>query len=158
MRVVNQWLHEVHVGYVYICFVIVNFRQHFNMAINASSWSKRCVKQHWLETDWGYLSCVIIRISLLSSLVPCVLSWPFSVWLTKSSVHEDVTKWKHFPRYWPFVRGIHWSPVNSPHKGQRRRALMFSLISAWINGWVNNRQTGDLRRHRAHYDVIVMEC
>ena len=46
------------------------------------------------------------------------------------------------------------SPVNSPHKGQWRRALMFSLT--WINGWVNNRETGDLRRHRAHYDVIVM--
>ena len=34
---------------------------------------------------------------------------------------------------------------------------MFSLICAWINGWVNNRKAGDLRRHRAHYDVIVME-
>ena len=32
--------------------------------------------------------------------------------------HDDVTKWKHFPRYWPFVRGIHRFPVNSPHKGQ----------------------------------------
>ena len=31
-------------------------------------------------------------------------------------LHDDVIKWKHFPRYWPFVRGIHWSPVNSPHK------------------------------------------
>ena len=48
-------------------------------------------------------------------------------------------------------------PVNSPHKGQWRRALMFSLICAWKkNGWVNNREAGDLRRHRAHYDVIVM--
>ena len=33
---------------------------------------------------------------------------------------------------------------------------MFSLIYAWINGWVNNREAGDLRRHRAHYDVIVI--
>ena len=32
----------------------------------------------------------------------------------------------------------------------------FFLICAWINGWVNNRDTGDLRRHRAHYDVVVM--
>ena len=47
---------------------------------------------------------------------------------------------------------------NSPvlHKGQWRGALMFSLICVWINGWVNNRKAGDLRRHRAHYDVIVM--
>ena len=71
-------------------------------------------------------------------------------------LHDDVIKWKHFPRFWPFVRGIHRSPVNSPHKGQWRGALMFSLICAWINGWVNDREAGDLRRHSAHYDVIVM--
>ena len=60
--------------------------------------------------------------------------------------HDDVIKWKHFPRYWPFVRGIHRSPVNSPHKGQWRGALMLLLISVCINGWVNNRDAGDLRR------------
>ena len=70
--------------------------------------------------------------------------------------HDDVIKWKHSQRYWPFVRGIHWSTVNSPHKGQWRGAFMFSLICAWINGWVNNHEAGDLRRHHAHYDVIVM--
>ena len=70
--------------------------------------------------------------------------------------HNNVIKWKHFPRYWSFVRGIHRSPVNSPHKGQWRGALMFSLICVWINVWVNNREAGDLIRHRAHYDVIVM--
>ena len=69
--------------------------------------------------------------------------------------HDDVIKWKHFPRHWPFVRGIHWSPVNSPHKGQWRGAFMF-FICAWINGWVNNREAGDLRRHLAHDDVTVM--
>ena len=76
--------------------------------------------------------------------------------LAISWYHDGVIKWKHFPRYWPFVRGIHRSPVNSPHKGQWRGALMFSLICTWINGWVNNREAGDLRRNRAHYDVIVM--
>ena len=64
-------------------------------------------------------------------------------------------KWKHLPRYWPSVRGIH-RPVNFPHKGQWRGDLMFSLICAWINGWVNKGKTGDLSRHRAHYDVTVM--
>ena len=71
-------------------------------------------------------------------------------------VHDDVIKWKHFPRYWPFVRRIHRSPVNSPHKGQWRGALMFTLICTRINGWVNNREAGDLRHYRTHYDVIVM--
>ena len=48
-------------------------------------------------------------------------------------------------------------PVNSPHNGQWRGALMFPLICVWINGWVNNCEAGDLRRHRAHYGVIVMQ-
>ena len=50
----------------------------------------------------------------------------------------------------------HWSPMNSRHKGQLRGALMHSLICARINGWVNNREARDLRRHRGHYDAIVM--
>ena len=72
------------------------------------------------------------------SVLCCVLLW------LGPTDHDDVIKWKHFPRYWTFVRGIQRSPVNSPHKGQ------------WINGWVNNREAGDLRRHRGHYDVTVM--
>ena len=77
--------------------------------------------------------------------------------LLKNFSHDDVIKWKPFPRYWPFVRGIHRSPVTSPHEGQWRGALVFCLIWAWINAWVNNPKAGDFRRHRAHYDVIVME-
>ena len=51
------------------------------------------------------------------------------------------------------------SPVTGEffsHKGRWRRALVFSLICVWINGWVNNREAGDLWRYHAHYDVIVM--
>ena len=33
---------------------------------------------------------------------------------------------------------------------------MFYLICSWINNWVNNREIGDLRHHRADYDVTVM--
>ena len=74
----------------------------------------------------------------------------------KSPPYNDVIKWKHFPPYWPFMRGIHRSPVNSPQRGQWHGASMFSLICAWINGWVNNRESGDLRRHRANYDVTAI--
>ena len=81
------------------------------------------------------------------------------IWIINGD-HAWFPWWRHqmetFPRYWTFVRGIHRSPVNSSHKGQWRGALMFSLVCVWINGWVNNREAGDLRRHRAHYDVIVM--
>ena len=81
------------------------------------------------------------------------LSWAFG-WpphgIPKS--YNDVIKWNLFPRDWPFVREIHVSPVNSPHKGQWHEALVFSLICTWINVWVNNRQTGEQRRLRANYD------
>ena len=91
------------------------------------------------------------------SLVITDLRWPLLVTVKLDQIdtgYDDVIRWKHFPRYRPFVRGIHWSSVNSPHKGQ---ALMFSLICAWTNGWVKNRAAGDLRRHRAHYDVTALE-
>ena len=77
-----------------------------------------------------------------------------------SCVHDDVIKWKHFPCYWPFVRGIHRWPVDSPHKGQWRWALMFSLMCACTNDWANTPDTCVLRRHVALCDVTVMrqEC
>ena len=55
--------------------------------------------------------------------------------------------------------GVGNSPVTGEfpaHKGHWSGALMFSMICAWINGWVNNREAGELRRHRAYYDVTVM--
>ena len=93
---------------------------------------------------------------------PLVIS---PVWLTRNG--GQVTKtipsvsWRRhqmetFSALLALCVGIHWSPVNSHRKGQWCRALMVSLICAWINDCVNNRNTGDLRRHRAHYDVIVM--
>ena len=57
--------------------------------------------------------------------------------------------------------GNAWNMMTSSNgnifRGQWRGTLMFSLIYAPINGWVNNRDAGNLRRHRAHYDVIVMK-
>ena len=87
---------------------------------------RHCFNMTWIRPD----------ISACQALI---------VW--KSMKHDDVIKWKHFPRYWPLVRGF---------TGQWHGTLMFSLIFAWIKGWVNNGEAGDLRRYRAHYDVIVM--
>ena len=68
--------------------------------------------------------------------------------------HDDVIKWKHLPRYWPFVRRIHRSPVNSPHRGQWRGASMFSLICALNKrlskqslGWWFDTPSHSLWRH-----------
>ena len=106
----------------------------------------------------------------MSTVVMCIPTWwlveismpgswrclRHSPMVSEHAIHDDVIKWEHFPRNWPFVRGIHRSPVNSPHIGQWRGALMVSLICVWINDWVDNREAGDLRRYRAHYGVIVM--
>ena len=68
----------------------------------------------------------------------------------------DVIKWKHIPRYWLFMMGIHQSMVDSPHKDQWCWALIFSLICGWSYCWANNQDNGDLRWYRAHYDVTIM--
>ena len=100
-------------------------------------------KMNWHCIAKEGIACFVatLEVNRLSYRVFCIL------------YHDDVIKWKHFPRYWPFVRRNNRSPLNSPHKGQWRRALIFSLICAWINDWVNNRDAGDLRRHR----VLIIE-
>ena len=70
-------------------------------------------------------------------------SWDLPTYV---NCHDYVIKWKCFPRYWPFVWGIHRSPVKSPHKGQWRGAFIFSLTCIWLNGWVNNREAVTLSR------------
>ena len=74
--------------------------------------------------------------------------------------HYYISWWRHqmetFSSLLALCAGNSPVPVNSPHKGQWRGVLMFSLICIRINDWVNNREAGDLRRHRGHYDVNVM--
>ena len=73
--------------------------------------------------------------------------------ISKAAFYDDVIKWKHFPFCWPFVR----SPANSPpHKASDAELWCSLWFAPWINGWVNTRGDGGLRRHRAHYDAIVM--
>ena len=77
-----------------------------------------------------------------------------------TNMNNGLSWWRHqmetFSASLALCSGTSPAPVNSPHKGQWRGALMFSLIYAWINDWVNNREAGDLRRHRGHCDVNVM--
>ena len=94
--------------------------------------------------------CLSGRLTCVHKTLPTGVGGYLAYW------HDDVSKWKHFPHYRLFVRGIHRSPANSPRKVQRYRALMFSFICAGINGWVNSREAGDLRRHYSLYDVTVM--
>ena len=70
--------------------------------------------------------------------------------ITSSLIMVTSSNWNIFGVTGPFCGEIHRSPVSSPQR------VVFSLICTWINGWVNNHETGDLKRPRAHYDVTVM--
>ena len=76
--------------------------------------------------------------------------------LLTSQNHDDVIKWKHFPvtgRLCGEFTGHRWIPRTKASDVE----IWFSLIYAWIHGLVKNGEAGDLRRHRAHYDAIVMD-
>ena len=65
--------------------------------------------------------------------------------------HDDIIKWKPFPCYWPFVRGIHHRT-----KASDTELWCFLWSAPELSGWVNNREAGDLRCHHAHYVISVM--
>ena len=98
------------------------------------------IADHVLAKNIWYISaCKTLVLRLLTNC--CCSNHALSL------RHGDVIEWKHFPRYGPFMRGNHWSTVNSPHKGQWHGASMFSVIYAWTNCWGNNRDAGGLRRY-----------
>ena len=93
-----------------------------------------------------------------------------SLTIVYSTVYWDADQRKHqSSASLAYVCGIHRGPVNSPHKWPVLRKMFpfhdvimkhlirISLICAWTNGWVNNREAGDMRRHRALYDGIIMK-
>ena len=131
------------------------------IAFSSRMQNKSTLVQIFASYFCGLLSfgCVLFRYYCKNwgRLDKQVWTWHVPGLQQKYSIrYYDVIKRKHFPCYWPFMRGNHRSPVNSPHKGQWRGALMFSLICSWINHWVNSDEAGDLRRYRNHYDVTVM--
>ena len=83
------------------------------------------------------------------------LSFPWLLYNFASSFNYSTNIWAMHDNDRPSDSIPYWSSVNSPHKGQWRGALMFSLICVLINVWVSSRGAGDLRRYRAHYDVTV---
>ena len=98
-----------------------------------------------------------IRVKyLMSNVQNFLLKSPVFHFQNFSVPHDDVIKWKHFPRNWPFVRGIHRSRWIPHTKASDAELWCFFFICVWINGWVNNREAGELRPDRGHYDVNVM--
>ena len=111
----------------------------FSLMVFFQHWLMICVFKHWL------MICGFITLLLVLLLA----STRFKSW------------WRHqmetFSALHAICAGNSLVTGEFPAKGQWRGALMFSLICAWVNVWANNREAGDLRRHRAHYDVTVME-
>ena len=103
-------------------------------------------------TQWPH-KCIKLLMARFRKHFRSLTTWSREI--ARSGFMMTSSNGNIFPRYRPSVRGIHRSPVISPRKDLWRGALMF-IWSAWLNGWVNNREAGDLRRHRAHYDVTVM--
>ena len=87
----------------------------------------------------------------VNSFVYCMLSF-----IKKHLQRSCTTCWRHPMETFSALLAI--CAGKSPHKGQWRGALIFSLICTWIKGcWENNHEAGDLKRHRTHYDVTVMK-
>ena len=88
---------------------------------------------------------IYVSLGLSACGNTCVFKCP------KTDLHDDVIKWKHFPRYWPFVWGIHRSLVNPPQRPVTRSFDVFFDLR------LDKRQSKQSRGcHRAHYDVTVM--
>ena len=104
-------------------------------------WHSRCYWRQWSRL-WNVVltllwKCrILLRMSVFFSQRMTHNSHrPTTMYMTgdgcalkMSAKHEDGIKWKHFPRYWSFVRGIHWSPVNNPHKGQSLWHFLWSAL------------------------------
>ena len=118
-----------------------------NLSANGSTAFNCKLCCHWLKgLQQGHMAFEGFRKALertqLQSFVECLHACIRSY--AMKIHHDDVIK--HSPHYRPFVLGIHRWPVNSLHKGQWCKALMFSLICVWNNRWVNKGDAGDLRR------------
>ena len=113
------------------------------MQCNVSSIFSKVVKAKF-QTDLYFLKNVMIHVGLEIS------DWWQKLGASMMAASNENISRVTGPLYWDFTGHP------PPHKGQWRIALMFSLICAWLNGWLSNRNAGDLRRHRAYYDVTVM--
>ena len=131
------------------------------MQIKLWSWFMSCPS---VPLVWNYFWMLVDSMASMPRMINHI--FPIYYWnkyritdaignepLTCCAQHDDVIKWNHCRVSGPLCGN---SPATFPHKGQWQRVLMFSVICAWTNGWVNNRDASDLRRHRAHYGVIVI--
>ena len=83
------------------------------------------------------------------------MNWEISPFeYERSTVSLGIMTWNRFSHYWPFVRGMYRSPIDSPHKGRAMRSILLSLLLAWAICWLIRRVANGLRR-KCHVNVIT---
>ena len=124
-----------------------------------TDWSLICT--HILK-GWNISSQNVIRNEFCWGKIPAIDHWHknikwlriiFAITRMACTTHNDVIEWKHFPRYWPFVRGIQRSRVNSPHKASDAELWCFLYIclnklsskQLWV--WLFESPSRSLWRH-----------
>ena len=160
---IKLWFYQVHfrknirpdsyISFKHLLLLIYNYSSHTRLKLRPAN-----ERRHYFVTMslivWAQLW--YIRLEMADDMKNALSRTKIFAYVSLG--HGYVIKWKHSPRYWPFVGEIHRSPVDSPHKGQWREALVISLIRVWTKVSANNWDVGDLRRHRANHDVTVMGC
>ena len=106
-------------------------------------------------TCWSFGLAIPQKFSTWRDFLQLLNIWYINMY-TVCFGYSKIIMIKTYSALLAICEGNHRSPVDFPHKGQWRRALTFSLICARTNGWTNNRDAGDFRRHGAHCDVTVM--
>ena len=100
-----------------------------------------------------------LQMTLLKKMpvrLSSTLASPKLVWGDEWWCHDMIMTWQWFPHYWPYVRGIHGSLLDSADKGPVTVTLIFPLLLAWISCWTNRRVVSAFRWHDAH--VISPWC
>ena len=121
----------------------------------------------WIETQQvSYKNLWKCRLQNSASLALQILhvdenlgvkAWlEFCWYMPQLHYYDDVMKWKQYPRYWSFCGKFTSHRWILRTKANDAELCCFVWFVSWINGWVINREAGDLRRHRSPFDVIVM--
>ena len=168
----QQWYwNKKLICYATLCFLIFVFSWWPYLLIMSRPWKVKCGDMVYLTT-WlpglvaSSLSMIFLGHARIGhpyqlGMTTVVITYHSCVLLHRQGHIDSSTQYCHNCR--ALTMKLQQSCVKPPvpgefpaHKGQWHGAFMFSLICVWINDWVNNREAGDLRRYRAHYDVIVM--
>ena len=133
--------------------------------------SKRCDKRTDGRTDrqaersvlgaaWSQLTMMMIIVIMIMAIVMVIIYMFAEMYDTlachwgppRDDHHDDVIKWKHVPRYWPFVRGFHRSPVPRSFDVSLDLRLNKQLSRQWCGWWFETPSRPSLR----HCNVVRM--